>query len=74
MLLILTLAFLLAAQTYDLYSIRASGNALNDKWRMFETAKNDVYFDRNSRYFMLSATTTTAAATTANRNSSKPQQ
>jgi hypothetical protein len=57
MLIVLVLFAVLVVQAVWLYSPNARGNAINDKWRMYETAKRDPYIDRNYRYFMLSNST-----------------
>lgn len=55
MLLVLLIFGTLTLQAYLHYWWpSASGNALNEKWRMYERARNDYTYDRNHRFFQLS--------------------
>ena len=37
-----------------IFNRAAPGNALNEKWRMYERARNDPVYDKNYRFFQLS--------------------
>lgn len=55
MLFALMIFALVVIQTYLIYvPPNGRGNAINEKWRMYRTAKKDPIFDHNCKFFLLS--------------------